>query len=180
MVLEECSIWNPVLHLKEADAVTISQFVYEVLLALVPIVAGALVSAIGGALSYLGAHAYASIKARFGQQKADAIAAQTARYREIIEHAATGAVIAVGQSTVDRLKRDGQWNDATAKAVKADAVSKALAAIGEMKDEIGAQMKQDVPSLVELAVETVLKAHKETAATTEAPASTTTNQGAQQ
>jgi hypothetical protein len=138
--------------------VTIGSFVSEVLQALAPV----LVTALVGLLSTAGAYLYSLVKAKLGAQAAD----KEAQYWSILQEVASHTVVAMQQSVVDRLKATGTWNDETAAQVKADAVTAALAGLGALKEQIGAQLKIDVPAMMELLLERALHDHKEFASAT--------------
>lgn len=128
---------------------TLNEFLSQLTIAMVPILATGLASLIGVGVTYLSA----LVKAKFGevaQRKTD-------QYLTIMETIAKGAVVTVQQTTVDRLKKAGQWNDVVAGEVKKQAVVIALAALGDLKGQIGKQLLMDVPAVMSVLVEEALR-----------------------
>lgn len=132
---------------------TMNEFLAQLSIALIPVIATGITALIGVGIAYLSG----AVKHQFGeaaQDKADV-------YLDRMDEAAAGAVVAVQQSMVDRLKASGQWNEETATQVKDAAVGIGLAALGNLKDEIAKQLLIDVPSHMGILVELALKALKD-------------------
>ena len=130
-----------------------NQFLAELSIALVPVIATGLAGLITVGIAYLSG----MVKQKFGeaaQDKAD-------MYLGLMQDAAMGAVVAVQQTTVDALKKANKWDAESAKEVKEKAVSIALASLGKLQDEIAKQLLIDVPAHMGLLVELALKGLKE-------------------
>lgn len=128
---------------------TWNQFFTDLATACIPILAAALTALITAGVSYLTALAKQRLQER------DEITAE--RYLSMLGRAATNAVVAMQQSTVDRLKKNGEWNETMAQEVKQKAVEIAQASLGDLTAEIQKQLKIDVPAYLDLLIEAALK-----------------------
>jgi hypothetical protein len=125
------------------------QFLVDLMAALIPVICTGVVALLGACTAYVSA----LVKAKYGEQAQG----KANEYMYILENAAEGAVIAVQQSTVDALKKAGQWNKDTAELVKQQAVKIALDSLGDMQKDIQAQLKRDIPAYMAVLIEQALK-----------------------
>lgn len=130
-----------------------NEFLAQLSIALIPVIATGLTALVGVGIAYLSG----LVKRQFGEQ----VQAKTNEYLGILEDVANAAVVNLQQSTVDRLKASGAWNEETARAVKADAVRLALETLGTARGRIEAQLKVDVPRYMESLIEVALRGLKE-------------------
>lgn len=132
---------------------TWSTFAAQLSVALIPVIATGLTALIGVGIAYLSA----KVKAKYGEQAQ----AKADEYLNLLQDVADHTVIALQQSTVDRLKASGQWNEDTAAQVKADAVNTAVESLGALRDQIEQRLLLDVPKYMAALIEVALHDHKE-------------------
>lgn len=131
---------------------TFSQFLAQLTVAIVPILASALVAYLGAGAALL----IVKIKAHFGAQRAAAVN----RYTDILQNVADKAMLAMQQSVVDGLKASGKWDKETADQIKKQAVDLGLSMLGSLKDQMMQQAGIDVPAWLSAAIELSLRNYK--------------------
>lgn len=126
-----------------------NEFLAQLSVALIPVIATGLTALIGLGITYLSA----LVKARFGE----AAKVTADRYLSMLQDAATQAVVSVQQSTVDVLKREGKWDQAAAEAVKRQALDIALASLGSLRAQAEARLQIDLPTYMGGLIEVALR-----------------------
>jgi len=126
----------------------LNEILTQLILAMVPVLATALTGLIAAGINYL----VAQVRARAGATAAT----KTQQYLAILNQVAANAVLATQQGVVDALKREGRWDAAAKVQVKEATVNAAVAALGDLRGQIQAHLKVDLPAYMQLLIERAL------------------------